>query len=339
MVSPHLTSARRDRPKVFALGGPTASGKTEVALRLAQLGLPVEIVNFDASQLYRGLDAATAKPTAAERALAPFHLLDLLDPRQPATAGQWADQALACVAEIHSRGRWPLLVGGTGLYLRALCRGLAPIPAVDPLVRAQVMAELAERGAQALHQQLLLVDPTYAATTPAANRQRVARALEVYRATGKPFSQWHAEHRAQPDRVECALAVLAPSKDWLHPRIALRAAAMVQPLLVEVAALLAAGVPPEAPGLQALGYRDAARVIQGLLPADQLAPLLIAEHLGYAKRQITWFAAEPAQWRPDPAWLLGAGQLPRDQPLRNDQTLDHLAAMLATWFGDRASLA
>ena len=334
MVSPKLTPEDPARPRVFALGGPTASGKTDLALRLARLGLPVEIVNFDASQLYRGLDAATAKPTVAERQWARFHLLDMLDPHQPAAAGQWAEWALDCVAEIHSRGRWPLLVGGTGLYLRALRRGLAPIPSIDPQLRAQVMAEMAERGQLSMHQELVQVDSEYAASTPAANRQRVARALEVFRATGKPFSRWHAEHRAQPDRVSCALAVLTPTKEWLQPRIALRAMAMVEPLLAEVAALLAAGVPPEAPGLQALGYRDAAKVVRGELPAAELPALLIAEHQGYAKRQITWFAAEPAQLRPDPARLFAPAGQPQDSPPGNVRTMEYLAEMVRAWFQD-----
>ncbi len=342
MVSSHLSAKGLTPPKVFALGGPTASGKTALAVQLVQLGLPLELVNFDASQLYRGLDAATAKPTAAERAAAPFHLLDLLDPQQPAAAGQWAEWALACLADIHSRGRWPLLVGGTGLYLRALRRGLAPIPAVDPQVRAQILAELAERGPGALHQELALVDPVYAAATPAANRQRVARALEVYRATGRAFSQWHAEHRAQPDRVDCALAVLTPTKEWLQPRIASRATAMVEPLLAEVAQLLAAGVPLEAPGLQALGYRNAARVVQGQLPAAQLGELLIAEHQSYAKRQITWFAAEPAHLRPDPAQLSadpGGGYEGAQEGRQgngnsgNIHSLEQLARSVQAWFG------
>lgn len=332
MVSPHLTPTRREPPKVFALGGPTASGKTELALRLVALGLPVEIVNFDASQLYRGLDAATAKPTAAERASASFHLLDQLEPHQPAAAGQWAGWALTCLAEIHHRGHWPLLVGGTGLYLRALRRGLAAIPPVDPELRAQVTAELAERGIHAMHRELAQVDPDYAAATPAANRQRVARAIEVYRATGKAFSQWHADHRAQPDRVDCSLAVLTPAKEWLYPRIASRATAMVEPLLAEVAALAAAGVPPDAPGLQALGYRDAARVIQGQLTAADLADLLIAEHQSYAKRQITWFAAEPAHHRPDPAQLYAARMAPLGSGQGDVHTLDRLAQAIRAWF-------
>lgn len=337
MVSSHLAQLPASRTRVFAIGGPTASGKTELALRLVGLGLPIEVVNFDASQLYRGLDAATAKPTAAERALASFHLLDQLDPQQPAAAGQWAEWALACVADIHRRGRWPLLVGGTGLYLRALRRGLAAIPPPDLQLRAQITAELAERGAHVLHGELAQFDPEYAAATPAANRQRVVRAIEVYRATGKPFSQWHAEHRAQPDRVDCALTVLTPAKGWLAPRIAVRATAMVKPLLAEVAALVAAGVPPDAPGLQALGYRDAARVVQGLLPAAGLADLLIAEHQSYAKRQVTWFAAEPARLRPDPAQLYSG----RDWATSNSSqsvgtdvnSLEYLAESVIRWFG------
>lgn len=301
MVPPHMTAQISDQPSVFAIGGPTASGKTALAVALARSGLPVDIVNFDASQLYRGLDAATAKPTPEERAAAPFHLIDVLDPSEAAAAGTWADQALPLLVELRARGRWPVLVGGTGLYLRALRRGLAPIPPVDPRIRQAVLADLAERGALALHAELAAVDPAYAASTPAANRQRVCRALEVYRATGIAFSQWHDQHRRQPDRVAAFTTALTPQKPWLHQRISLRAEAMVAPLLAEVAQLLAAGVPVDAPGMQALGYRDAARVVQGQMQASELPPRLLADHLAYAKRQMTWFAAEPAELRLDPA--------------------------------------
>lgn len=296
-----MTTSPSDHPRVFAIGGPTASGKTALAVALARAGLPVDIVNFDASQLYRGLDAATAKPTPQERAAAPFHLVDVLDPREPATAGTWADQALPLLADLQARGRWPILVGGTGLYLRALRRGLAPIPPVDPRIRQAVLADLAERGALALHAELAAADPAYAASTPAANRQRVCRALEVYRATGIAFSQWHDQHRRQPDRVAAFTAVLTPQKPWLHQRISLRAEAMVAPLLAEVAQLLAAGVPVDAPAMQALGYRDAAKIVQGHMQASELPARLLADHLAYAKRQMTWFAAEPAELRLDPA--------------------------------------
>lgn len=295
--------------RALAIGGPTASGKTALAVALARAGLPIDIVNFDASQLYRGLDAATAKPTAEERRAAVFHLVDILDPREPAAAGAWAERALALLAELQAAGRWPVLVGGTGLYLRALRRGLAPIPPVDPAIRQQVLTELAARGAAALHHELAAVDPAYAAVTPAANRQRVCRALEVYRATGVAFSQWHADHRQQADRVATFTAVLTPQRSWLQPRIAARAAAMVEPLLAEVAQLLADGVPAEAPGMQALGYRDAARAVQGQLDPAALAERLLADHLAYAKRQITWFAAEPAELRLDPAAEDAAAQL------------------------------
>ncbi len=286
---------------IAAIAGPTASGKSALALQLHAAGLPVEIVNFDALQVYRGLDAGTAKPSAAERAQLPMHLLDLLEPHEAMTAGRWAATARPLLAEIVARGHLPLLVGGTGLYLRALLRGLAPIPPIEPQLRAELERQFAERGPDALHAELTKLDPDYAAATPPANRQRVLRALEVALGTGKAFSQWHREHQAQPAGFRGLVAVLEPQRPWLLARIDRRAAAMAQPLLAEVAQLLENGIDPTAPGMQALGYRDAAAVVLGQASRDGFADRLALAHRQYAKRQQTWFAAEPANLRLDPA--------------------------------------
>ncbi len=300
IVTPPRSTVTPARP-IVALGGPTASGKTALAVALRTRGLPVEVVNFDALQVYRGLDAATAKPSPDEQRLVPMHLLDVVAPDEPMTAGRWAALADGILAGIAARGAWPLLVGGTGLYLRALVRGLAPIPEVPAAVRAAVAQDAARLGDVALHAQLAAVDPAYAAQTPPANRQRVQRALEVWRHTGRAFGDWHAAHRAAPPRHDCRLVVLTPQRPWLHARIDARAAEMAAPLLDEVRALLGRGVDPLAPGLQALGYRDAVAVVRGEASAEALAERLAAAHRAYAKRQQTWFAAEPAALRLDPA--------------------------------------
>lgn len=303
--------------KVAALCGPTASGKTALAVALRRdHGLPVEVLGVDALQLYRDLDAATAKPSADERAQVPTHLIDLVAPDEPMNAALWVAHAERVMAEVHARGNWPLFVGGTGLYLNALLRGLAAIPAVPQAVRDALAEEHAQRGAQALWQELQVVDPEYAAGTPPQNRQRLLRALEVWRHTGRPFSSYHAEHAAQPDRHACFLISLEPPRAALNDRIRVRAEAMAAPLLQEVAALRARGLPVTAPGLQAIGYRDAWQALDRGEPLRDFAGQLVAAHLAYAKKQQTWFRNHRADLRitsPDPqpvanalrAWFQG----------------------------------
>ena len=286
--------------RVAALVGATGSGKTALAIALRQRhGLPIEAINLDALQVYRRLAAGTAKPDAAERAALPYHLLDCAEPTEAMNAAHFAALADAAIAEVHSRGAWPLLVGGTGLYLRAVLRGMAEIPEVAPELREQLAQEWQERGAHKLHTELASVDPVYAASVPAANRQRVLRALEVWRATGRPFSQWHQEHAAQPDRYQALITVLEPPADVLRARIEARARAMAAPLLAEVAALLSgdAALAPDAPAMQALGYRDAVAVLRGDQPAEDFADRLAHAHWLYARRQGTWFRALDAQLR------------------------------------------
>lgn len=311
-------SAPAPARRIAALAGPTAAGKTAAVVALRQrFGLPLEVVNFDALQVYRRLDAGTAKPTAEERAAVPTWLVDAIEPTEAWNAARHAELADAAIAAVIERGAWPVLVGGTGLYLRSLLRGLAAIPEVPPTVRAQLAAEHGQRGADALHAELVAVDPDYAAVTPPQNRQRVLRALEVWRATGRPFSHYHAEHARQPDRYARFLAVLDPPRAVLQARIEARAAAMAAPLLAEVSALLATGLPPDAPAMQAIGYRDAVRALEDSMPAQLFAKHLARAHHDYAKRQATWFRKEPAQLR------LETG---------DDAALQGLADALRAWF-------
>ena len=322
MVSPQLTPSPPPPPlRVAALLGPTASGKTAAALALRAAGLAVEAVGCDALQLVRRLDAATAKPDADERRRLPHHLIDVADPIEKLSAGRYVAFADAACEYIIARGGWPLLVGGTGLYHRAFVRGLAQIPPVPAALRDDLSHEYASRGAEFMHGELAAVDPDYAALTPANNRQRVLRALEVFRATGRPLSHWHADHAAAAPRVQCFTVVLEPERAWLVERIDRRASAMVEPLLAEVRELLAAGLPLSSPGLQAIGYRDAAAVIAGTAPLAGFGDRLAAAHRLYARRQATWFRKTPAEVR------LGR---------TDDAALEHLASALRAWFAPRA---
>ena len=284
--------------KIAAICGPTASGKTALAVALRRdFGLPVEMVSVDALQVYQQLDAATAKPTAQERLEIPTHLVDIVAPDAAMNAAIWAEHAERTIADIAARGAWPLLVGGTGLYLRALLRGLAAIPAVPTHVRDALAAEHAVRGAEALWAELQAVDPDYASRTPPQNRQRLLRALEVYRHTGQAFSHFHAEHQAQADRHACFRISLEPPRAVLTDRIRTRALAMAAPLWQEVRALRAAGLADDAPGLQAIGYRDAWQAAQSTEPPPEFAERLVSAHLDYAKKQATWFRNNPMEMR------------------------------------------
>ncbi len=284
--------------KIAAICGPTASGKTALAVSLRRdFGLPVEMISVDALQVYRRLDAATAKPTPEERAQIPTHLIDIVAPDEPMNAALWVAQAERVIAEVHARGAWPLLVGGTGLYLRALLRGLAEIPTVPAQVREDLATAYLERGPDALWAELQAVDPAYARLTPPQNRQRMLRALEVFRHTGQPFSAFHTAHQAQADRYACFRVSLEPPRDVLHARIRARALAMAEPLCAEVAALRASGLPASAPGLQAIGYRDAWLATENPPDLPLFAERLVAAHLAYAKKQATWFRNNHMEFR------------------------------------------
>jgi tRNA dimethylallyltransferase len=282
-------------------------------------GLPIEIVNADALQVYRGLDAATAKPAAADRASVPCHLVDWLDATEACSAGRWVEAATAAIHDVTARGNWPLVVGGTGLYLRALTVGLAQIPPPDPVLR-QKLARLWQQGqGPALHAELAAVDPAYAARTPASNRQRVVRALEVWRQTGRTFSEWHATTQP-PLALATWTCVVDPDAEAHRQIVAARARGMAGPLLAEVQALIESGLLKDAPGLQALGYRDAVACLdEGRADAETaLADRLAALHVQYARRQRTWFKAVPAQLRLAALDEIG---------------LETLATGLRAWFG------
>lgn len=281
----------------IGIAGPTASGKTAAALAVAA-ELPVEIVSVDSALVYRGMDIGTAKPSAAEQAAVPHHLIDLIDPLEAYSAAQFVADARRLIGEIRGRGRWPLLVGGTMLYFKALIDGLDALPTADPVVRAALDAEALERGWPALHAELAQVDPVTAARLPPTDAQRIQRALEVWRATGRPLSSYHrAGERAVAD--DGVLISLEPDdRAWLHARIAERFDAMLAAGLVdEVKALRARGdLHPGLPSMRCVGYRQAWEC----LDEGRLAPLRergVAATRQLAKRQLTWLRSMPARRR------------------------------------------
>jgi len=278
---------------LVVLGGPTAVGKTAVAIELCQV-FKAEVVSADSVQIYRGLDIGSAKPTEEEKERAPHHLIDVADPREDFDAARYVRLADEAIAGIQARGKKALVVGGTGLYLRALLHGLVPAPPADPRLRAELRQAWEEQGAQALHARLAAADPAAAARIHPADCQRVLRALEVSLKTGQPFSHRQAAHGFRQKRYEYLLMGLNRPRDELYKRIELRCHKMwEQGLIDEVQRLLAQGVPPSARSLQTLGYRHALGFIEGRFGREEALALMIRDTKAYAKRQITWFRSMP----------------------------------------------
>jgi tRNA dimethylallyltransferase len=278
--------------------GPTGSGKTDAALSLAA-HYPCEIVSVDSAQVYRGLDIGTAKPDPGQRRAVPHHLIDLCDPADAYSAARFAEDALRVVAAIRARGRIPLLVGGTGLYFRALEEGLSPMPSADPALRARLQAELSERGSAVLHAQLQAVDPAAAARIHPNDPQRILRALEVYLTVGVPISALQATKPIAP-LTGCIHWILAPaSRPELHARLASRFAVMLERGLInEVAGLRARGdLDLDRPAMRAVGYRAVWRFLEGELGRPAMVDEAVAATRQLAKRQFTWFRrVENAVW-------------------------------------------
>jgi tRNA dimethylallyltransferase len=272
----------------IGLAGPTAAGKTAVALAAARAGLAIEVVSVDSALVYRGMDIGTAKPSAAERAELPHHLLDLLDPSEVYSAARFVTDAQAAIADIHARGKLPLLVGGTMLYFKALTDGLDALPAAVPGLRAQLDAEAAESGWPALHAELARVDPATAARLTPGDAQRIQRALEVFRSTGRPLSSYFSQ-RETPAHPPPLIALEPAARGWLHARIAQRFDTMLADGFIdEVRALRArADLHAGLPSMRAVGYRQA----WAALEADDLSGLrerAVAATRQLAKRQLTW---------------------------------------------------
>ncbi len=279
-------------PPLLVIVGPTAAGKSAVAAAVcARVG--GEVISADSGQIYRGLDIGTAKPSAEERARTPHHAIDLCEPTEQLDAAAWAAAADAAIEDVRSRGSVPVVCGGTGFYVRALLHGLSAIPPIDTGLREAVRAEVAERGPAAMHGELAEVDPEAAARIAPRDPQRIGRALEVYRQTGRTLTSWHDEHAFAPVRYDARVVGLWPSREQLRARVNSRVGAMLEAGWIdEVRCLLEAGLPPEAPGLRTLGYRDVvAHVIgaAGAAGAEALPGVIATAHWRYARRQLTWF--------------------------------------------------
>lgn len=268
--------------------GPTACGKSALAMRLAQ-EMPLEIVSVDSAQVYRGMDIGTAKPSAAERARVPHHLIDIREPSQPYSAADFVRDATATIGAIKARGRLPLVVGGTMLYARALREGLAALPSADAKVRARIEARARAQGWPALHAELARVDPVTAARLPPHDRQRIQRALEVIELTGVPMSQLLADAR-RPPLALATIALLPADRAELHRRIEARFDAMLAAgFLDEVRALRARGdLSADLPSMRSVGYRQAWRHLDGAGTFAQFRAAAIAATRQLAKRQLTW---------------------------------------------------
>lgn len=285
--------------------GPTAAGKTGLAMELAR-ALPAEIISVDSALVYRGMDIGTAKPSPAQRAEVPHHLIDLLDPAEAYSAGSFRRDALAAMAGVRARGRVPILVGGTMLYFHALQRGLAELPAADPGVRAELDAAAARLGWPALHAELARVDPDAAARIQPGDSQRIQRALEVWRLTGTPLSALQAAGSAAPAGWRFLKFGLAPSsRAALHGAIETRFRAMLAAgLLAEVERLHARGdLHAGLPSVRAVGYRQLWAFLEGECTLEEGVRQGITATRRLAKRQMTWLRAEP-----DLRWLATPGE-------------------------------
>jgi tRNA dimethylallyltransferase len=288
---------------VLALVGPTASGKTAASLAIAER-LPVEVISVDSALVYRGLDIGTAKPTADERLAVPHHLIDIRDPWQPYSAADFVADAERLVAEIRSRGRLPLLVGGTMLYLKACAEGLSPLPAADAAVRADIDREAERLGWPALHAELARVDPATAARLAPADSQRIQRALEVYRLAGEPLSTLQARQGRSPAAArqrELRVISLEPTdRSWLHRRIGERLQAMWRAGLLDEVRRLRADprITANLPAMRAVGYRQCWEALDaaaaGLSPDEgAVQERCTAATRQLAKRQLTWLRSWP----------------------------------------------
>jgi tRNA dimethylallyltransferase len=282
-----------EQPRLIALAGPTASGKTAAALAIAARH-PCEIISVDSALVYRGMDIGTAKPSPAERAAVVHHLIDIRDPLHAYSAAEFAADARRLASEIHARGKLVLLVGGTMLYFKALFEGLDAMPPADAQVRAAIEAQATQQGWPALHAELARVDPATAVRLAPNDAQRIQRALEVFRVSGLPLSGFHATNsgaaRAGGMRAAAFFSLEPQDRGWLHERIAARFDAMLaQGLLQEVRSLRARGdLHAGLASMRCVGYRQAWEALDGMWPMDQLRDKGVFATRQLAKRQLTW---------------------------------------------------
>jgi len=281
--------SKLDPTQFWCLTGATAVGKTAVALALAER-LGAEVLSLDSMAVYRGMDIGTAKPTAAQQAIVPHHLIDLVDPDEEFSVARYLELAHAQVDDIRSRGRQPLFVGGTPLYLKCLLRGLFEGPPANWQLRQEIEAELAEVGAAALHERLTQVDPVSASTIHANDTRRIVRALEVYRATGEPISHQQTEFEEGLPAEQCRVFVLRREREVQRQRIEQRVEAMIAAgLVAETQGLLACAHKLGRTASQAVGYREVLAHLAGEDDLPTTIDRIKASTRRFAKRQGTWF--------------------------------------------------
>jgi tRNA dimethylallyltransferase len=280
-------------PPLVVIVGPTAVGKTAVAVRLAST-LPLEAVNADSRQVYRGMDIGTGKPTALERAALPHHLIDVVDPDERYHVARFRADALRAVADIRGRGKLPAVVGGTGLYVRSLLKGLTAAPPADPALRRELERDADAQGTPALHRRLAALDAEAARRLHPNDRVRIIRAIEVVTARGRREPVAPADWGRGVSEWRLLMVGLSATREALRPRLAERARAMLaRGMMEEVRRLLEAGFDESLPAMAGIGYRQLAAVLRGNLTEAEALRLMIRDTARYAKRQMTWFARDP----------------------------------------------
>jgi tRNA dimethylallyltransferase len=290
-----LTKLKVIKPKVIAIMGPTASGKTAAALAIAQ-HIPAEIISVDSALVYREMDIGSAKPSAQELAAVPHHLINIIDPSQAYSVAQFLSDSKRLVDDITSRGKLPLLVGGTMMYFKALIDGIDDLPAGNPSIRAVLDAEAERIGTPALHARLAEIDPNTAARLKPNDSQRIQRALEIFAITGKPMSALIAQQpRAEIPFDMLSLSLEPSDRSVLHQRIAQRFDIMLaQGFLDEVHQLRARGdLHPDLPSIRCVGYRQAWDYLDGNITLEEMRELGIIATRQLAKRQLTWLRSIP----------------------------------------------
>jgi tRNA dimethylallyltransferase len=297
-----------DRPKIVVIAGPTAGGKSALALELAGL-FKAEIINADSMQVYRYLDIGTAKPTQEERKSVPHHLIDILYPDEEFSAALYREEAQRAIADVQARGRRAMVVGGTGLYIKALTSGLIRGGEVDPAIRSRLQAEAQAGGRERLYQRLREVDHPTAERLHPHDTYRIIRALEVYERTGSPISALRKRHLFQEGPYQCLKIGVQVEREELYGRIDKRVDEMIkQGLKEEVERILEMGYAPSLKAMQSLGYKQIINHLQGVYDLAEAIRLIKRDTRRYARRQVTWFKADP-----EIRWI----EFPRDRAVVN----------------------
>ena len=303
-------------PRLIAILGPTAVGKSALGINLAKR-LNGEVVSCDSTAVYRGFDIGTDKVPFAQRSGVPHHMIDVVDPADEYSAARYSREAAEVIRQISARGRVPILVGGTGLYYRALTRGFFPGPSRDEVLRARLQRVAARRGVECLHAWLRRVDAAAAERIQARDLKRIVRALEVYLLTGRPITSHFADTASPVPEYTVSAIGLRISTEATAERVARRVDAQFeQGLLDEIRGLLAAGVPPTAHPFTGLVYRQALEHLNGVRDERATRELIVRENRRYARRQLIWFRKEP-----NLRWFYAAGE--------REQTLEEVTHALA----------